>query len=552
MKNSFKRLGALIITVTMIFSLLAACVAQEGSKVTGNGSQTSTISGTDAPKEIIKDPVKIKIMVPESNAGAEFGYATGLPKVKEIERRTGVEIEWEVYPRQDYGKVFTARVSAGIDLPDTFEPVSLANALRWANEGLFIPLNDLIDKYGPNIQKRYNEDFPDMWSIITQDDGNIYYLQRFHSGIGGDLEVLMYREDWLEQAGIAKVPETTDEFYSYLKAVQDRDANNNGQRDEVLTVETIHRLFCALSPTFGVPIYSTGVVDGWQERDGELFYPWITSEAKEMATYLNKLWKENLLWNKTRDIGGGTLQEYQELAANNALAATSHFPASANVNIPNLVKGVEGVKYSVLKPLIGPQGHGRENVYRQPLFPYRDAFIITKDSKNPDAVMRLYDFMMSEEGYELNAFGIEGEHWERNSEGLMVQTKKWQETMEKDPNAWKKFGILSCFPVWTFTSFEQFSISWRKDVRDTVAEIINLPMVNRELPSLANATEAEQEVLNMYLGELKTYTWNTFLDFIRGVEPLSKWDDYVKRTNDLGLEKVKDIQQARYNRVFKK
>src|SRR5690606_36914088 len=44
--------------------------------------------------------------------------------------------------------------------------------------------------------------------------------------------ILYFHRDWLDALEM-EIPETTDEFYQYLKAVKEGDPNGNGQADEV-------------------------------------------------------------------------------------------------------------------------------------------------------------------------------------------------------------------------------------------------------------------------------------------------------------------------------
>src|SRR5690606_24602348 len=101
-------------------------------------------------------------------------------------------------------------------------------------QGVFIPLNDLIDQYAPNLKKLLDEN-PDIRAGMTMPDGNIYgmptiYDANFPSVLVGSK--LWYNEDWLAEIGMEE-PQTVDEFYDYLVAVKNTDLNGNGQQDEI-------------------------------------------------------------------------------------------------------------------------------------------------------------------------------------------------------------------------------------------------------------------------------------------------------------------------------
>src|SRR5699024_6196106 len=63
------------------------------------------------------------------------------------------------------------------ELPDAFFLAQLTNSdlLKYGDQGMFIPLNDLIDEYAPNLTALMDED-PSIRKAITFPDGNIYSM----------------------------------------------------------------------------------------------------------------------------------------------------------------------------------------------------------------------------------------------------------------------------------------------------------------------------------------------------------------------------------------
>ena len=83
--------------------------------------------------------------------------------------------------------------------------------ITYGNEGIYIPLNDLIDQYAPNFKKRVEEEYPDLMKMITCADGNIYGMPSvlYNPDIYNNTFI---NKKWLDAVG-AEVP--TDIFYFF-------------------------------------------------------------------------------------------------------------------------------------------------------------------------------------------------------------------------------------------------------------------------------------------------------------------------------------------------
>ena len=54
--------------------------------------------------------------------------------------------------------------------------------------------------------------------------------------------------------------------------------------------------------------------------------------------------------------------------------------------------------------------------------------------------------------------------------------------------------------------------------------------------------------LNIIKTDIKTYVDQMEAKFVVGQEPLTKWDDYVKMINKMGLDEMLKIYQDAYDR----
>ena len=93
-----------------------------------------------------------------------------------LEQETGVHIEWNM-SSEDGWKEKKGLLFAG-ELPDAFYGqgiLSDVDVIKYGNQGMLIPLNDLIDKHAPNVKKLLEEN-PEYKKQLTAPDGNIYSL----------------------------------------------------------------------------------------------------------------------------------------------------------------------------------------------------------------------------------------------------------------------------------------------------------------------------------------------------------------------------------------
>src|SRR5699024_3456684 len=174
--------------------------------------------------------------------------------------------------------------------------MSNEDLIKYVDQGVFIKLNDLIDDYAPNL-KKLMEEYPEIEPAITMDDGGIYSFPTIEAP-----EFLSMRtagkpyinKDFLESLDM-DMPETTDEFYEYLKAVKEQDPAGNGNYIPY-GAPNINELLSWLKGSFGISNkgFQNFNFDLDPESDKMRFYP-ISDEYKEMLEYVHKLFSEELI-----------------------------------------------------------------------------------------------------------------------------------------------------------------------------------------------------------------------------------------------------------------
>jgi putative aldouronate transport system substrate-binding protein len=123
-------------------------------------------------------PVKITVFAPQ---GEDVDLATN-SLTKELEQKFNIQFEWQTTTYDGVSAKEKRQISlASGDFPDLYllipwvDQFSQTDLLKFSQQGVVLPLNDLIDQYAPNI-KAALEKYPYFKAMATAPDGNIYGL----------------------------------------------------------------------------------------------------------------------------------------------------------------------------------------------------------------------------------------------------------------------------------------------------------------------------------------------------------------------------------------
>src|SRR5258706_5464696 len=176
---------------------------------------------------IVKEPITFKVLVANGEQVSDFNKNA---YTQWLEEKTGINLQIDVVNRTDEQAKLNLVLASG-DLPDILLGFSPSTSLiaQQGVQGTFLPLNDLMAKYGDETKRVFQKERPQLLPLITSPDGKIYGLPEvnecFHCFLSQKMWVY---KPWLDKLGIA-VPKTTDEIEDMLKAFSDKDPNGNGK-----------------------------------------------------------------------------------------------------------------------------------------------------------------------------------------------------------------------------------------------------------------------------------------------------------------------------------
>ena len=532
MKKGVQTLCTALVILLLVSSMLAACGKGSGTDnaggaegetnaTEGGGTDGTVFNETGFP--IVNEPITLHFFAQRSPTNGPYN---DMLVFREYEKMTNIHIEWEDVPSEG----FTERKNllfASNELPDAFykSGITPLEAVKYGSSGMLIPLEDLIDKYAPNI-KRIFEQYPEIEATITAPDGHIYALPSIIDLEAARTNKFWVNKKWLDNLGL-EVPETADELIEVLRAFKEKDANGNGDpNDEIpLSEWDWGGLLNAFSGSWGLLQqmgYNLNVVDGKVDI-------WMTDDRyKELLMFFNQLYTEGLLDNTiftqkssefVAKMGAGTLGMFHNQASDPFAAHKDDYMGIAPI------KGTTGDRMTNAGPIARDFG----------------AFAITSNNKYPEATIRWLDYFFSEEGSIFFRYGIEGETFYYKEDG-------YPEYTDEILNDERGLGVaIGQFTPWPgggspqYVTLKNASAINPPEVQ-AAQEALSpyMPEVIYGTPVFDEATAKEVDTLRQ---DIDTYFNESSAKFITGAIGFDQWDEYVSTLESMNLGRLEEIYQ---------
>lgn len=362
------------------------------------------------------------------------------PVADAIAEKTGVRME---FIKGDTEKM-KVLMAAG-DLPDIIY-LHYNTAQELIESGSVIALDDLVDQYAPNLKADYQDVMDYSREYISGTD-ELYFLPiQCNTGDSSEKAVnfygagirLMGRWDLYAQQGY---PELKDEdaLLSYLAdVVTAQPTTADGKTMYGLGLWSDWGIW-----PYWIPYcFSQGYNEGktaiiTDSRDNESYEDEFYSEHFwDSVRFYNKAYNMGLLdpesFTQTYDDYKGKVQngQYVFLGINGGYSGINAALAEIDPSMGYEMIPVGGLNYASCYSSDSWNGWGSGF-----------ATCITSNCKNPEAAMKLIDYLRSPEGELLILNGIEGVHWTTNDDGERVYTQEYLDGVASDPNYTVNEGI---------------------------------------------------------------------------------------------------------------
>ncbi|GHV02449.1 hypothetical protein FACS1894211_13850 [Clostridia bacterium] len=350
-----------------------------------------------------------------------------------IREKTGCNIEI-LTPADDSNTELSTMISSG-SLPDVISvQAELLYANQLADQGYVYSLDTLMERFAPSMKPRYHEQQRDVYDWFKR-GGQLYGIPNlsYSDYYLGDTKLapnggILVREDWYNEVvtNIGEDMTTKESFIKGCAYIKSRHANAIPvQLDPFIASGNQSVLW--LSEYFAVP---------FEKENGEYNYQITDPRYEEVLTFLNSLYTGGYIADA--NLTANTDSVTRNLSQGNVFVSMAT-PQNYNGSFRNCFE--KGITYV---PLVLRNDAGDDPVLRDLRGKGYLLSMITRKSARPDKIIKVFDFLTSEEGQLLINFGVENDTfiWDANHEKI-VWTEKYLADYENNDTTKYGFGLCN-------------------------------------------------------------------------------------------------------------
>lgn len=383
-----KKIVSVGLSVLLLLVALVGCAS--GADETAGDQNQAEEGSEQTPKLTLGQTTGGQPYIEASPDINKDKYLEELRELTEVDVTIDPLIPWTDY-QQKMNMLF-----AGGDLPDLLQTqgINVPEIAPAVDREVLLPLNDLIDEYGPNLKENIPEE---AWnSPKVSKDGIIYGIpQTFFSR---NSNVVTVRKDWMDALGLEN-PKTIDEYIDMLRAFKEGDPNGNGEQDEIPYSGRENFIYADIF--FGA--YDV-IPSAWKYVDDQLVPNFIRPEMKEALKIYQQLYQEKLLDNEFMVQQG---KDWDAKLHGGIVGMWQHVPNYPDARLMAIRTNVPSAEIEIIPAPVGPDGKGGGALISSVGMVY----VIPQSNENPEIAIQFLDRMFSEEVEQFVTYGIEGENY---------------------------------------------------------------------------------------------------------------------------------------------
>lgn len=529
--QKLRKFSTLTIILVLMAGLFAGCGTKDASNQEPN-SNGGTNPGTTASDDPFQEHLEISVGFWDIDTIAAKFQEDKI--YQDIMKKFNITIKPVNVTWDDYVQKYQMWAASG-QLPDIFATDAIGTQYyrNWVNQGIVKALPEDMSAY-PNLKEYFET--PDIKGL--SEDGKFYNVPRrmFPTVQWSVLDrPVLYRWDLAQKAGITKEPETWDEFKAMLQAIVDQDPEGKGITG--LTSSTVKML----GGFFWVYGNAAATSDGsgsdfkWVKEDGKFIPAIFSKNALPALQNMREMYDKKLV--------------DPDIALTKPDSAYDKFVSgkSAALLMGGGFKGIDQNVYEkrwktaypdaeftenvkVLKPLKGPDGERYHPVFKTY---WSESYFNAKiDDKKLDRIMRLYDYVLSEEGSTLLTYGIEGEDYKLEGDKKVP--------LHEESLTLKYPAIGTLLNLVTYNTSDTYAMDnptiANKKIRQEAVDFIDWSIKNSKVPDydirltyLSTPTKDKFSVLDH----------DDLLKVMLSKEPVEQaWNDILNNYKSKGLDKM--------------
>lgn len=530
-----KKVVALLLTGVMAVSTLFGCGQAASNNEVQSTEKTQESTAQSATSEVEEEkgitfPLAEKLSF-TGCAITDKGYKLSESKGWQMSLdRANIEVELLEFDNAEL-KEKTNLLLAGGDYPDFFFKNNVPDVQKYGvEEGILIPLEDLIREYAPNMTALLDE--MDGWKYITAADGHVYTLPciQEQADVYPINAPMWINKRWLDNLGLQE-PTNLEELDTVLRAFKEQDANGNGDpNDEVpftfATNQFLPRHFLQyMEDGLHMSNEYMAVIDG-----EFVFYP-LTDGFKDNYLSLLRSWYLDGIIDQNV-----FTQKYDEMTVNGK-AADIHgmfFRSDASGQV-----GAERADdYTLLKTTSEYGLAMKSNILA-------NSMMITDKCENPEVLIAWVDYFYTEEGSMLAEYGVEGESYELYEDGSYSWLTPEGANADEFKASYRIYGSTSTpmlRPSLSVSSEKDPSgakfFMMKKELYSEGTTIPYLLFTDEESTRKADLSTQIRDYITVYTAEVVTGK----------LDLESSFADFQKTIKEMGAEELEELYKSAYER----
>lgn len=484
-------------------------------------------------EKIVKEKINLTFFAPLHSLHTQEGY-NAMKLFKIMEEKTNIHINWVYGNVSQYDELRAGQWQSKVK-PDAFflwNPTE--EVVRYGQNGTIYDLTDYIEQYAPSYNAILNQH--EEYRKIATFDGKMYSTLAINDVPRDQTFKQFINQTWLDRLHL-KMPTNVDELYTVLKAFKEEDPNGNGIPDEIpLSSASLNQTRNFLMSAFGFVSTSLEV------KEGQIVFVPSEDAYRSYLNYAAMLYKEGLLDNNTF-----TMDE-RDLAAKGNLVGC--FDGSAAYLI---VGEKNDADYTAISPLTSAINQEKMWLGFNTVTP--SALIIPSTTPYVKEIIRWIDFLYSEEGIALQAFGEENVDYvwtDETKEHFIFQVPDGKNIEEFRGTLTPGVG-LGVVTYWSKDFVLKEINEYTERINQAVADASYMDYLKIPLPDLVFSKEENSQIA-IIKTDLDIYMSSFEQKIISGRETLNdtSWNEHLSNLKKLKVDQLLQIYQDAYQRYISK
>lgn len=554
-KIRVKQIIALSLAAVMTFSMAACGKGGKSGKLNSGEFQEVDASELEFP---LKDQATLTGLISyPANTESDPNKRTIF---KRLEEKTNVHIDWTAIQADQWADKISLSMADPNKLTDFVFTAGFSDSdlLKYADQGVIIPLEEYIDAYMPNLKKVF-DDYPEYRTMSTDSEGHIWALPWIEQ-LGENKTAIQtidnmpfINKKWLDYLGL-EMPETVDDFENVLKAFKEHNAD---LKKEFKIDGDIIPMSCIVNDGGQDPaVLINGFGEGYGDPDKGRHIN-VTDDKKVICSATQEGYKDGITWlHKLYDEGLIDPESFTQEWSTYVSKGKSHrYGVCFSWDVGNIDNIEDYVPMPVLTAdtrNLTPQNGSYTSGYD------RGRCVVTAIAKNPALVCAWLDQMYDPFQSPQNNWGTYGEDDDfdifelgKNDEGedMLKHAPLGDASPVEVREAECVGGPLAVLDEYygkyvTCPDDAQYRLDWIKEYYT--------PDMNTEYvyPNVFMTREDTEELSNLS-ADITQYINSCKSDWIMNGVSDSDWDKYLKKLDSYGLDRYIEIYQTYLDEYYK-